>query len=67
MDERGGLEADAAIHKLEAEIVNRREITTLKGEAYELQRRTWEKQLQPKKTRKKKATAKETKKDREEL
>ena len=39
----------------------------LKCEAYELQRKAWEKQLQPKKPRKRKATAKETKKDREEL
>lgn len=47
--------------------MNRREITALKGDTYELQRKTWEKQLQPKKHRKKKATAKETKKDREEM
>jgi len=40
---------------------------TMRGDAYELQRKAWEKQLQPKKPRKRKATAKETKKDREEL
>ena len=62
MDERGSLEADAAIHGLEAETVSK-----LKDDAYRLQRKAWEKQLQPRKAKRKKATDKETKKDREEL
>lgn len=40
---------------------------TLKGDAYELQRKAWEKQLQPRKARRKKSKDRETKKDREEL
>lgn len=58
------MEAHAAIYELEAEVMSKKSI---KGDAYELQRKAWEKQLQPKKPRKRKATAKETKKDREEL
>lgn len=42
-------------------------VTPLKGDVYELQRKTWQRQLQPYKARRKKATAKETKKDREEM
>lgn len=69
------MEADAAVYKLEAEAMSGRKengpwmepVTPLKGDAYELQRKTWQRQLQPYKARRKKATAKETKKDREEM
>ncbi|MBR3262826.1 MAG: hypothetical protein IKF93_06910 [Lachnospiraceae bacterium] len=40
-------------------------VTPLKGAAYEMQRKHWEKQLQPRKIRQKKN--RETKKDKEEL
>ncbi len=40
-------------------------VTPLKGDVYELQRKHWEKQLQPRKIRQKKN--RETKKDKEEL
>lgn len=40
-------------------------VTPLKGAAYELQRKHWEKQLQPRKIRQQKN--RETKKDKEEL
>ena len=69
------MEAHAAIYELEAEIVSRRKrndqlketVTALKGEAYELQRKAWQKQLQPRKAKTKKSKARETKKDKEEL
>jgi len=42
-------------------------VSKLKDDTYRLQRKAWEKQLQPRKAKRKKATDKETKKDREEL
>ena len=42
-------------------------MSKLKDDAYRLQRKAWQKQLQSRKAKRKKATDKETKKDREEL
>ncbi len=58
------MEADAPVKKKKRNELTET-VTPLKGAAYELQRKRWEKQLQPRKNRQKKN--RETKKDKEEL
>lgn len=58
------MEADAAMKKKKRKELAET-VTPLKGAAYELQRKHWEKQLQPRKIRQEKN--RETKKDKEEL
>ena len=58
------MEADASVKKKKRNELTET-VTPLKGEAYELQRKHWEKQLQPRKLRQEKN--RETKKDKEEL
>lgn len=65
MDGREEMETDAAMKKKKRNEMLTEKVTPLSGSAYELQRKYWEKQLQPKKIRQEKN--RETKKDKEEL
>lgn len=58
------MEADASVKKKKRNELMET-VTPLKGAAYEMQRKHWEKQLQPRKIRQEKN--RETKKDKEEL
>ena len=64
MDGCEEVEADASVKKKKRNELTET-VTPLKGAAYELQRKHWEKQLQPRKIHQKKN--RETKKDKEEL
>ena len=64
MDGCHEMEADASVKKKKRNELTGT-VTPLKGAAYELQRKHWEKQLQPRKIRQQKN--RETKKDKEEL
>ena len=64
MDGCEEVEADASVKKKKRNELTET-VTPLKGAAYELQRKHWEKQLQPRKIRQQKN--RETKKDQEEL
>lgn len=64
MDGCEEVETDAPVKKKKRNELTET-VTPLKGVAYELQRKHWEKQLQPRKIRQEKN--RETKKDKEEL
>ena len=59
------METDTAMKKKKENEMLTEQVTSLRGSAYELQRKHWEKQLQPRKIRTEKN--RETKKDKEEL
>ena len=59
------METDTAMKKKKKNEMLTEQVTSLRGSAYELQRKHWEKQLQPRKIRTEKN--RETKKDKEEL
>lgn len=65
MDGREKMEANPAMKKKKKNEMLTEQVTSLRGSAYELQRKHWETQLHPRKIRMEKN--RETKKDKEEL